>query len=76
MMNIDLDDDFGYDVDLALMMMSTMLRISRILRWESQKYEVMLDTIVNIVDMELSWGLWIVYYFNLNVYESFGNAKC
>ena len=39
-MNIDLDDDFGYDIDLALMTISTMARISRILRRASQKYEV------------------------------------
>ena len=35
----------------------------------------LVDTIVNLVDMELSCGLWIVYYFNLNVYENFGNEK-
>ena len=40
MMNIDLHDNFGYDIDLALMTISTMSRISKLLRLASQKYAV------------------------------------
>ena len=34
----------------------------------------LVDTIVDLVDMELSCGLWIVYYFNMNVYENFDDG--